>query len=153
MLQLNSFQYYQMFQLAPLIYHSTAVQAVVQLPSSSQLMFAAYWHEYVMAAAAFGISASCDDISLWAYPWLGWSLLCPHFLDRCIRAWRGNLQMQLVMPMARLGSCRPLGWAVFGPARAGKSALAQSQLKLARANRISPKKSARNGLLKTSKNT
>ena len=31
------------------------------------------------------------------------------------------------------------GWAVFGPARAGKSALAQSQLGLVRANRISPK--------------
>ena len=59
----------------------------------------------------------------------------------------------LVMPTAWLGSCGPLGWAVFGPARAGKSALAQSQLKLARANRISTKKSARNGLLKTSKNT
>ena len=59
----------------------------------------------------------------------------------------------IVMPMAQLRSCGPLGWAVFGPARAGKSALAQSCLGLARADRISPKKYARSGLLKMSKNT
>ena len=61
--------------------------------------------------------------------------------------------LSLVMPTAQLASCRLLGWAVIGPARAGKSAPAQSQLGLARANRIPPKKSVRGGPLKMSQNT
>ena len=59
----------------------------------------------------------------------------------------------VVMLMAQLRRCGLLGWALFGPARASKSALAQSRLGLARADRISPKKYARSGHLKTSKNT
>jgi len=62
MLQLNSFQYPQLFQPAPQTYHSTPVQTVVQLPSS-QLMFASY-HRYVVEKAAFRINTSCNGISL-----------------------------------------------------------------------------------------
>ena len=57
------------------------------------------------------------------------------------------------MLTAQLRSFRLVGWAVFGPARAGKSVLVQSWLGLARGNRISPKKYARSGLLKMSKNS